>query len=1179
MTRGITQFKADWEATPDKSNLLGQIGTSHKAYLDAQAQFEANSTVWGEYRSDKDLASLETQIKSARQDVLFTMQEKGPKYAQSATILKQLEAERQKAVNARKEVEERHISQAEIAKEEAILREAQERYQIQLSGFLFARNKEQFLEKKSADAFSTSKEARQIEGVVRALHGQHLHMGTGEGKSTVVLPITALVDAATNDDGRVVVGSANGLLIDELKENTTKIATIMDELPFYKDSLTLSGLHEGEGDDGEQNGNIVLDMNRDYLTLGELSAETKAKMKTKHWEDYVKGTEDPFKRIAPNGEGTYLEKGNGTIKIFFADEKQLVFDWMKNQKLFETQCPNTFMDEAHVAYDKKTPYALTNESVALSNTDVRDGVVDWVTRYMVAQKLKPTDVIPSGGQDELKSDALREKLQALDFGSITLAGIDEESTQFRNAVGIIAKSLGIAPEGQQVLQEQVLKDMQTLTPPMGENKLPYGLQQSKKELRELDKRIKQAEINVRLTTPQGGDLHEKYQTILKDLQEEKDIAIRANLDSAEPEVEDAHQLYMSDIVNDLAQFIRLKDKSFVDREEGVVIRDTYVDELMEEHKYEPRIQATVLALVGKFEPIKRKVAFKTDTYPSFIHAMRDNIVGFSGTLMYPEPQKAQMKKGSFATFLERETGREVKMLAVPEIKPFPQPKLHMTTDETYVKLAQDLQEEVRTDMRIYNQLRPTLVVDFNGVTSGMRTYEEMKKIYGEKRVRLLASKPTEREAALKYQHDLDEYRKQLANGDIDVLVSTGSAALGVNFEKEDGTFPDLRTVSLGLPDSEERIAQTIGRRRMKENTTRNHLWYLSMEALDTSVSLLQSEDNIHKFDLKKTQEEMHDALNKAVTSGDQKKAAKLVFDLMGETRGSRASDEEFQEGYDNLINNEVIPYAGEYMKKRIAKELLKYDDSTIELLFDKEYMIGKKEKKPTQEQRVQYTLLDVYFQSVGLPSTLYNDIMSQQLLSQAQNPDAFPTHFIHEQTPMQLQKLRSYIFNSTGDPSKGYQLDQTLSDWFEQAKGSVDEYATIVDLAGITPQILSPSGMSHRFVTAAKVDKSVAEEMPGLRPGGTVRVLRDTPTDIFGLVSSEGDPNYSYPVIINKTSGEAAILRIADRFGSVLQVRNGVGDFQVFVMPFPLGRPTPFNGEIVNMPHSLYMYCQEEGKE
>ncbi|MCX6730491.1 MAG: hypothetical protein NTZ55_01460, partial [Candidatus Roizmanbacteria bacterium] len=781
-------------------------------------------------------------------------------------------------------------------------------------------------------------------------------------------------------------------------------------------------------------------MNRDYLTGGELSAETKAKMKAQHWDEYIKSKVDPFKTVAEDGERTYLEQGDGSIKIYFADEKQLVFDWMKNQKVFETQCPKILMDEAHVAFDKKTPYALTNESISLSDYDVRDGVADWVARYMVAQKIKPTDVIPSGGQDELRSDALRARLQALDFSTIKLAGTDDESVQFRNAIEIISKSLGIAPEGQPHLQEQILHDLQTIIPPMGEDKLPHGLQRSKKEMRDLERRIKKVKLNI-MTDNTDGELKKKHQAELQSLLDEKDIALRANAESEEryglqktdtelsdldrrikhtrlnimltgrdggeahekykvelqsllaekdsslraneTEPEDPHQLYMSEIITDLARFIRLKDKQFIDKDEGVVIRDSYVDELMEQHKYEPRVQATVLALVGKFEPIKRKVAFKTDTYPSFVHAMKDNIVGLSGTLMYPEPQKAQMKKGGFATFLERETGREVKMLAVPEIKPFPQPELHMTDDEVYSKLAKDLKWERFIDTEVRKQARPTLIVDFNGVTSGMKTYEEMKKLFGEGRVRLLSSKPTEGEAALKYQQDLDTYRRQLANGEIDVLVSTGSAALGVNFAKDDGSFPDLRTVSLGLPDSEERIAQTIGRRRMKENETKNHLWYLSMEALDTSVSLLQSENNIHQFDLKKTQEEMHHALNKAVASGDQKKAAKLVFDLMSETRGSRASDEEFQEGYDSLINNEVVPYAKKHLETKIAKELLHYDDVTIDLLLDDEFINGKKEQKPTRKQLIQLGVLDAYYQSVGLPSTLYNDIMAQQMLAQA----------------------------------------------------------------------------------------------------------------------------------------------------------------------------------------------------
>lgn len=1112
---------------------------------------------------------------------------------------------------------------------------ARDAYQIQLTSFLFTRNKEEFRAAKgSLESYDLRKEDKQIEGVIRALHGQHLHMGTGEGKSTVVLPITALIDAATNSDGRVIIGSANGLLVDELKANTTKIAHILDELPFYKDSLTLSDLHEREEKDHKEYDQIIRDMNRDYLTNGALSDQTKEKIKTQHWEKYVTDWSDPHKTMAQDGERTYLGEGDGSIKVFFADEKQLVFDWMKNQELFEKQCPQIFMDEAHVAFDKKTPYTLTNESISLSDFDVRTGAVDWVVRYMVAQKLKPIDVAPHGGQDELKSDALRVKLEALDFKSITVDGTDEDSIQFKNAIGVISSSLGIPPEGQANLQEQILKDLQANVPPANENRLPFGLQRSNKEMRELNKRIKQVKLsllsdregderhkkhttelhallderdlairadaesevryaqqktdrelqdldkkirqvklNIMLTGREGGEVHEGYKNELKNLLDEKDVALRAN----ETEPENAHQLYMSDIVTDLARFIRLKDKQFIDQEGGVVIRDSYVDELMEQQKYNPRIQATVLALVGKFEPIKRKIAFKTDTYPSFIHAVKDNIVGFSGTLMYPDPQKARMKKGGFASFLERETGREVKMLAVPEIKPFPQPELHMTTDEVYAQLAKDLKWEGFIDTEVRKQARPTLIVDFNGVSSGMKTYEEMKKLYGEGRVRLLSSKPTEGEAAQKYQQDLDMYRRQLANGDIDVLVSTGSAALGVNFTKDDGSFPDLRTVSLGLPDSEERIAQTIGRRRMKENDTRNHLWYLSMDALETSISLLQSEKHIYKFDLKKTQEEMRHALNKAIVEGDRKKAAKLVFDLMGETRGSRATDDEFQQGYDHLINDEVVPYAKKHLVRKIAKELLHYDEATINLLLDEEFLNGKKEQKPTRQQLIQLSLLDAYYQNLGLPSTLYNDIMAQQMLAQMQNPDLFPTHFIHEQTPMQLQKLRSYVFNSDKDPNTGYHLDTVLDEWFEQSKESVSEYAKMVDLEGVTSRITTPFGTVKHYVTVLPIDENVLEAIPWLESGEHNRLVKQTEAGTFELVHAF-DEAYAFPVITDTATGLKFILQIPDQHGTVVQIRKDVSDYRFEGTPLTLGRPFLGNGgEITHRQVPLYMISFDKG--
>jgi hypothetical protein len=1013
---------------------------------------------------------------------------------------------------------DRRARQRETEEAEQKYQEARETYQIQLAGFLFQRNKELFRSSKgSLESYDLRKEDKQIEGVLRALSGQHLHMGTGEGKSTTVLPIAALVDAATNGDGRVVVGSANRILVDELQRNTERLADVMEELPMYKNTVELTGLEDsGKKEKKTTEETLMRRINRDYLTSDRLSQKTKKQIKEHYWDADIKSHE--------SDEQDYLEEGNGSIQIYFAEEKKLVFDWMQETEKFENGCPQIFMDEAHVPYDKKTPYSITNSSLAVSERDVREGVVDWVVRRMLVQHIKPDSIISDSGRDVIADESMFNRLASMDFSTITVDGKDELSGQFRDAVDIVLQSLGESPKARTQVQKRILKDLQRMVPPMGEREIPYGLQKTEKELKQMKRELHEAEVEMVLTRRDGGELHKHYQDLVTQLRAEIAFAEDANEHASEPEAQAPHQEYLATRIQDIAEFIKLQGKEYTQTKSGIVIRDAYVDELLEEHEYEENVQATVLAITGKFEPIKRKVAFKTISYPSFLHAVSDNMVAVSGTLLYPDPHKKQMKKGSFAKLLESETGRQVHMLAVPEMKPFPEPRLMRTTDDVYTQLARDLRWERAIDVHAHHTaVRPTLVVDYNGMTSALKTYEEMKKVFGEDRVRLLTAKPTSGEnnqlrqldarikklkdeeraegeaqkklektielkqaekerdtlmqqlmqtdPAIRYEQELNTYRRQLANGEIDVLISSGSAALGVNFEKTDGSFPDLRTVELGLPDSEERIAQTTGRRRMTENNTLNHLWYLSLDSLERATNLLQSEKGYMSFDFKKTREQMREALENALTTGDRSKVTQLVYSLMSELRGYRSADEGFQKGFDALMDREIVPAAERFVKRKIALEMLKYRAGEVDLLLDPEFIKGKRDKKPTLEQMVQADLIRRYFNLIGLPANLQSDIITQEVLATMQERKLVTIQYTHEQMPMRLQNIRDYVLK---DYSSGFNLDAILTGWYENAKQSTLTFAHVVDMKDTLKKLAVPYDRKKRYAIAVDMNPDIS---------------------------------------------------------------------------------------------------------
>ncbi len=997
MTRGVHTFKAEWENHTDRANIINNIVESHKIFIEVQAQFTANSAVWDDYRSEKELGTLDREIRKTRLDEKLKEYENSPEHEKSQTIMKNLEQEKKRAQTAQKTIEREHLTQMELSEQELALDEAKERYQTQLCGFLFARNKEIFLEKKSASAFSSSKEDRQIEGVARALNGEHLHMGTGEGKSTAVLPIASLVEAVTNGDNRVIIGSANSILIEELKENTLQMSEVLSELsPYNNGKENIINGHDVYSSertvDKTFQKNLTARKNKETITTGTIESSTLEDQKKRYWESFVRG------KNAGEGENlAFLKTPSGTVELYFADEKELVWQWMENKEAFAKGCPTILMDEAHVPFDQNKHYSRTSSAEALSETDIQTGIADWLVHYVAAEEMRrmymDKSLFADNGGYELTDEA-RNRIREIDIDAISSESRKSYAESFYKGIGVIADHFNINDiQERSELGQRLLSDLKKYS----SNNETISLLSDQSE------------------TPDGKG---EYGT--------KDLFEAAG--------------------EQVAKYMRLQGKDFLEKNGKVTIRDSYVDELLEEHKYNPDVQVAVLAVAGVFEPVKREVAFKTTTYPSFVHALKDKFIGFSGTLMYPDARKNKMKKGPFASFLENATKRSVHMVETPEIKQFPKPHIHKSREEMYEILSNDLATEREFDQKAgLKEGRPTLLVDFNGLESAVDSFNEMKKIYGESRVRLLLSKPTggDKQAEIDYKNQLDEYRRQLSDGEIDVLVSSGSAALGVNFEKGDGLFPDLRTVMVGMPDSEQRIAQTIGRRRLPENATRNHLWYMNTDDLELQLSLFENQTKKHYIGFKKSRQQMVKALMQ--DKNDPAKTLNHVLDIMSRMRSGRAVDTDFQISYDVLVDSVVMPYAASRMKSKIAKELLKYDQATIDTILKYDDLMKKGLVRDVQDAdlRLKKRILDEHFNSMGLPSTLHSDILKSEWIAPIANKEAFGAHYVSEQPLIRMNNLRKHIFDNSG---AGFNLDAYLDEWFDGGKEAVEKFTQSIEL-------------------------------------------------------------------------------------------------------------------------------------
>jgi len=876
----------------------------------------------------------------------------------------------------------------------------EEDVQADLIGCLFTANRKRFESGRSARAYDEEKESKQIEGVIRALNGHHLHMGTGAGKSTSVLPIAALVDGFTRGKGRVVVGSATGLLTDEIKRHIEGYIPFLNSINAFKEKKVEVQRIKGEGD-SEKEGKSK-NLMKDMLLSGKVQPETEQKQFADFWEAKIESTNrEQSKKYYEQDKN----KSSQDISIFVGEEKDIVFDWMGDRKAFEAECPRIYMDEAHVPFGKKTPYEKSTSSVALSSEAAIDGMSEWMVNYLVARALRnpPSGIhyiTPEKGVYGLSEEGLS-AIQEIHLSQIQRGGRDDLSNSFRRGVSILYHSI--------------------------------GLQEGKSE----------------------GEFFQETLANLKKFVPTKSTGRNSGL---------TNRMFMESIGEKVARMLPYRGKLFTSGKKGKnTLRDAVIDELLAENQYEPSTQAAVLAIAEKFEPIERNVAYMTSTYESFIHANSDKIVAFSGTLYVPDPLKQTMKKRSFADFLETETKRSVDLLASQEIKPFPLPRLFIGKKNSEEGKEQDVKDELlqalmldlQSETTLEGVKRPTLIVDNGGLKNVKKTYRSFVEQYGKDRVVLLPPKPpsSDEKESKKFKNKLDNFRKMLSEGQIDFLISSGSAALGVNFEKSDGTFPDLRTVTLGMPESEEKMAQIIGRRRMMEGNTRNHLWYLTMSDLEESISNLEVQKKAIYIDIyKKSQTQMRNALEK--TQENSQKTLRLMVDLWHELKKARATDIEQSLLYDDFMGKIVIPRAEEYIKRKVAKEILTIDDQEFDAIYQK-----NKDKTKTNEAKVinteeqdrldrvdferrkKWQMIELYASTIGLPSTLYSDIQSHRLhMPMLKGSMAF----IADSSISDALRVVNSTLAKPSDASFGtatsFDLEGYLDRWYATGKQSSQEY-------------------------------------------------------------------------------------------------------------------------------------------
>lgn len=503
--------------------------------------------------------------------------------------------------------------------------------QNMVSGYLFDRNRALF--EGGGKKLDEEKAKRQMKGVASMLTGHHIHMGTGEGKTTVALPITAITESLTSKKRDVLLATASDEKVEELYQH---VNTLSSELPRgvrvqlqRQDQDPLIKDHDVEKEI------IHKKMLQSALLKDVYSGELCQEISTVYWKNKMKG-------VMTKDRMDMLNKADNTSRILLTSERDVVFAYAEDPKQFVAKAPTLLMDEGDIPYRRQTPYDISSDDLYHTPEEMRESVGNWLLHHIVSWQLKydEGDFEPTEGGFKLTKDA-EKRLRRLPLHRL-IEHPDSPGalrTSFKKGVFEISKYLGITDKNEiNKMEKTMIKWFKTYLPP-------------------------------RMAEPQEEGI-----TIPQD------------------EVITPLQSLVVTIAERLGNQFWENGSGYLMREGGnIMARDAYIDDILEGHRHDPETEYAILAVNNKFRfvsPVRttgRRVHFQT-----LVVDMKEKIICASGSLMYPDLLTGAISKDVFGLFLEEATGNEVILITPPEVKQAPQPHLFKSDEQAINKLVDDV---------------------------------------------------------------------------------------------------------------------------------------------------------------------------------------------------------------------------------------------------------------------------------------------------------------------------------------------------------------------------------------------------------------------------------------------------------------------------------------------------------
>jgi len=283
--------------------------------------------------------------------------------------------------------------------------------------------------------FFKSLELDQITAIIGTLEGdKHDELGTGQGKSTSIIPIAPLVQALVSPEKSAIVVSVNNNLVKDLQNQINTLITTSRKNHFNIPTMLL----EKQPQEPEmETKSIQKEMMKKALTEGQYSPGLEEKIFKTFWGERF---------INPQVE-MWSDKPifSEIPKIIFMTSNQFAFNVSTGKDNFIKNAPHIFFDEIAAPYVMNEVYQTTREDLYLHPDTIIDSASRWLFDYMISRQINfDADVEIQNGEGTLSYEAAKK------LGHLNLLGYFEGDTRpknltttFNEGVQIIGKNLNL----------------------------------------------------------------------------------------------------------------------------------------------------------------------------------------------------------------------------------------------------------------------------------------------------------------------------------------------------------------------------------------------------------------------------------------------------------------------------------------------------------------------------------------------------------------------------------------------------------------------------------------------------------------------------------------------------------------------------------------------------------------